>query len=130
MSRNRCCRTCTTKFKCLNKIPFEKSKNSAESLFVRRLVGILEERGLSIRSFSAEMGVSHTSLSRIISGDIAISPQMVALVCSALDGGAEAAGLMEAFLLDELQEITRSLPKNTSWAQKLIVTVSTKPSPK
>jgi len=55
---------------------------------------------------------------------------MVALVCSALDGGAEAAGLMEAFLLDELQEITRSLPKNTSWAQKLIVTVSTKPSPK
>jgi transcriptional regulator with XRE-family HTH domain len=105
-------------------MPFEKSKKISKSLFIRRLVGILEDRDLSFRSFSAQIGVSHASLSRFISGGIAISPKMVARVCKTLDDKAEAAELMKAFLTDQLQEINRALPKNTPWAQEPIVTVA------
>ena len=111
-------------------MPFEKSQNLSKSLFVRRLVGILEEKDLSIRSFSADMEVSHASLSRLISGGIAISPKMVARACSALDDKTEAAEIMKAFLTDQLKEITRSLPEKTPWAREPIVKVEICPSSK
>ena len=104
---------------------FAKSrKRGPRPLFVQRLVAILQEGNISLRSFSAQLGISHGSLSRLISGDIAISPKIVALVCGKLENRAQASALIEAFLVDQLNAVTRGLPKKHDWSHEKIVSIS------
>ena len=95
---------------------FAKSrKGTSKSLFVKNLVAFLEEEGISMRSFSAQLGMSHASLSRMISGDIAISPTTVARVCNKLGDRDRGGALVEAYLRDQLNEVSRNLRKTQGW---------------
>ena len=94
-----------------------------DSLFVQRLVAILREGDISMRSFSARLKMSHASLSRLISGGIGVSPRTVALVCGKLENRDQASDLIEGYLMDQLKAITRGLPRKHDWSREQIVTI-------
>ena len=98
-------------------------RTASKALFVQRLIGYLNADEISIRSFAAQLEISHASLSRMLSGDIAISSQTVVLVCGKIGERNRSVALIEAFLLDELTAISRGLGRKHPWAREHLVTV-------
>ena len=104
-----------------------KTNKASKALFVQRLMLLLKDEKMSMRAFAAQIGISHASLSRIFSGEIAVSPATVALVCGKLGDRERSGALIEAYLLDQLQEITRTLAKKHEWARGRVVTIEIVP---
>jgi DNA-binding Xre family transcriptional regulator len=101
---------------------FAKTTKTSKALFIQRLTLMLSESKTSMRAFSAQLGISHASLSRMISGEIAISTSTVALICGKLSQE-QVAPLIEAYLRDQLQDITRGLVRRHPWARGRVVTI-------
>lgn len=111
------------------------SKKGSETRFtqaLRALVADQLEKGYyaNSASFAKDLRIGKPRLSRLLSGKDVPGTKTVAWICSKLDRP-DAANLLQAFLLDEVETVTRlsAIKVKPSWAGEQLVVVSkaTKP---
>jgi plasmid maintenance system antidote protein VapI len=101
----------------------------SEIRFAKTLGAVCEaliERGVhpNKASVAKALGVDHPRLSKLLDGSVAVGAKTVAQLCSGLDRNA-ATDLLEAYLLDERDAVTRSARKKGRpiWGKDTLVKV-------